>query len=174
MERQLHNQLFHRVQQWVHARLVQERWHDYGTVTSYNPQDHTAKVVLSQGQPVGPLPIQTLPGHAAPLLPGTQVEVTLDRGYPASIRGVLYSVKHPPIASDMALEGDASIGGVLTLGSLLNLGRVHTPPEPQPWMRGALCVSIQSPDGTAGAADALLVCAQDATGALAWRTVTTG
>lgn len=161
-----------RVHQIMDARLQRELWHDFGTVTSYTPADHTASVVLSNGQPVGPLPVQSLPGFAPALKPGTQVEVTLDRGHPVSIRGVLYSADTPPIASDMALEGDAAIGGVLTLGSLLCLGRVHTPPAPQAWMRGALCVSIQSPDDTSGTADTVQICLQDASGALAWKTVT--
>lgn len=164
--------LLGRVHQIIDARLGREIWHDFGTVTGYNPADHTASVVLSNGQPVGPLPIQTMPGFAPPLRAGTQVEVTLDRGHPVSIRGVLHSSDTPPISSDMALEGDAAVGGVLTLGSLLNLGRVHTPPTPQAWMRGALCVQTQTPDGTSGTADALMVCLQDASGTLAWKTVT--
>lgn len=160
-----------RVHQLMDARLQREIWHDFGTVTSYTPLDHTAKVVLSNGQPVGPLPIQTLPGFAPALPPGTQVEVTLDRGHPVSIRGVLHSVDNPPTSSDMALEGDAAVGGVLTLGSLLSLGRVHDPPTPQAWMRGAVVFVTQSPDGVAGVADGYQICAQDDAGNLDWHPI---
>lgn len=160
-----------RLHQMMDARFQRETWHDFGTVTSYTAADHTAKVVLSNGQPAGPLPIQTMPGFAPALPPGTQVEVTLDRGHPVSIRGVLHSTETPPITSDMALEGDAAIGGVLTLGSPLSLGRVHEPPTPQTWMRGSLCVSIQSPDGTAGTADTVQICLQAADGTLAWHVI---
>lgn len=144
--------------------------HDWGVVESYNPAAHTATVRLAKGGLSGHLPIETAPGLTFMLPRGASVRVAMEGGQAVSVAGLVHNATHPPPAADLALENDAYIGGVLTLGRPLLLGQVAVLPPPTAALRGALAVLV---DGTT-TADQLVWCAQSATGTYSWITVTHG
>jgi len=144
--------------------------HDWGTVESYNPALHTATVRLAKGGLSGQIPIETIPGVAPTLQRGQAVRVTMEQGQPVSVAGAIHTVTHPAPLADLAFEGDAYIGGALTLGRPLFLGQVAVLPLASVALRGALCVLV----GDATTADMLYVCLQSATATYSWKTVVSG
>ena len=98
---------------------VVERWWGafrqkaYGTVTSWDPAKHLAKVTLQpEGQESGWLPIQTLSagngyGHMSGLAAGEQVEVTFQEGEFEA--GAITSRVHSEQAPAPALESNEEL-----------------------------------------------------------------
>ncbi len=133
--------------------------HSWGVIETYNPATHMAKVTLDPAGDREWVP-RSVPfmGLAHPIPDGTPCRVDYEQGVPTAISGLFYGPGPVPSAA-LALDGDAHIGGALTVYGAFALTPGRTTGHPttgthqqgELWMdsAGALWACVAS--GTPGA-----------------------
>lgn len=104
--------------------------HSWGTMQAYNPQTHMAKVQLDPWGETDWLPLAVpFMGLAHPIPAGTPCRVEYEQGVPTAISGLFYGPGPVPSA-DLAIAGDAHIGGALTVYGAFALTPMRTTGKP--------------------------------------------
>jgi hypothetical protein len=164
------------IEEMILKHLKGQTWGTSGIIHAYNPDNHTARVILQPSGELTPdLPIlSSHTGYADPIAPGTPCYVNLERGDPVSVQGVHHNDATQVPAASLVLGGDAVIHENLTVYGTIQIGRVSALPTPTVDMRGQVLLLTSSPPTQAGVADGLYICLQKADGTLAWTLIVSG
>lgn len=156
-------------QREVQTALAGYRALSVGSVDSYNPADHTARVTLQpEGDQTGDLPIVCLPGLRAPLEQGMSCLVAWDKGGPAVIIGTWYDATRPAPLAPFVFSDAVHVLGPLTLsGAFTPAVVVNLPAAGQQYAHAILAVA---PTSTADSG--LWYCQVTHTGGYVWRQIT--